>query len=419
MPFKLDPTIENYLQSLQSALFICEEHEIVWVNESALNLLGASGPDAVLGTPFEMFAGDDYAELFADGLKLIAGEDEPLPLELKSVDGAKIDVRLSINETLFDDGQVRFLVDFQNITELIKASEINRHRENRIHAILEAVDQAIISIDHVGRIQIVNEVACKMFGYAKTDLVGENVSILLPSPHREQHDSYLRRYRATGYSNMVGATHEMEAIRADGTLFPIELTVAVVRGAGDEDTYTGSIRDITDRKEKEDRIRYLALYDQLTGLANRASFNESVSEALSRARRIKSGIALMFIDLDKFKPINDTYGHEAGDIVLTTVAQRLEEAIRNTDTAARLGGDEFVVILENISERENIEVVARKVLESMARPIDIGEETCSVSASIGISHYPENGETLSDLLNAADQAMYKVKATGRNNFAFS
>ncbi len=258
-----------------------------------------------------------------------------------------------------------------------------------------------------------------MFGYAKTNLLGENVKILMPSPHREQHDEYLQRYHSTDYSNIVGGTREMEAIRSDGTLFPIELTVAVVHEAEGKDTYTGSIRDITDRKEKEDRIRYLALYDQLTGLPNRASFNENVDEALSRARRNNSGVALMFIDLDKFKPINDTYGHEAGDIVLKSVASRLEEAIRNTDTAARLGGDEFVVILENISERENMEIVARKVLEGLSQPIDIGEETCTVGASIGISHYPENGETLSDLLNAADQAMYKVKATGRNNFAFS
>ncbi len=307
-----------------------------------------------------MFAGDDYAELFIDGLKLIAGEDEPLPLEVKSVDGVKIEVRLSINETLFDDGQVKFLVDCQNITELIKASETTRNLENRIHAILEVVDQAFISIDQLGKFQSVNAVTCKMFGYAKTNLLGENVKILMPSPHREQHEEYLQRYHSIDYSNIVGGTREMEAIRSDGTLFPIELTVAVVHEAEGKDTYTGSIREITDRKEKEDRIRYLALYDQLTGLPNRASFNENVDEALSRARRNNSGVALMFIVLDKFKPINDTYGHEAGDIVLKSVASRLEEAIRNTDTAARLGDDEFVVILENIFERENMEIVTRK-----------------------------------------------------------
>ncbi len=180
MSFTLDPTIKKYLPSLQSALFICENSEIVWVNESALNLLGAGSTDAVLGTPFEVFAGDDYAELFAEGLKLIAGEDEPLPLELKSVSGVKIDVRLNVSETLFDDGKIRFLADCQNITELIKASETTRTRENRIHAILEAVDQAIVSIDQLGSIQSVNEVTCKMFGYRRMDLLGKNVSVLMP-----------------------------------------------------------------------------------------------------------------------------------------------------------------------------------------------------------------------------------------------
>ena len=137
-----------------------------------------------------------------------------------------------------------------------------------------------------------------------------------------------------------------------------------------------------------------------------------------RATRNGSGVALLFIDLDKFKPINDTLGHDAGDLVLKTVAERLNQIIRKTDTAARLGGDEFVLILDNVKERQDAAVTARTLLEAIPRPIPVNDTTCSVGASIGISHFPTDGKTVAEFLSAADKAMYKVKESGRNNFSF-
>ncbi len=181
-----------------------------------------------------------------------------------------------------------------------------------------------------------------------------------------------------------------------------------------------TLRDISKQKEIEDRIGFMANHDRLTELPNRELFYDRLSQAISQARRRDEGIALLFLDLDGFKPINDSYGHEAGDVVLKVIAKRLQECVRDMDTVARMGGDEFAIISTPVKSRTDAEIVARKIIDSVAEVIQIGPiHSCVVGVSIGIALYPDNGAEIDILMSVADAAMYESKAAGKNTFTIS
>jgi diguanylate cyclase (GGDEF)-like protein/PAS domain S-box-containing protein len=182
--------------------------------------------------------------------------------------------------------------------------------------------------------------------------------------------------------------------------------------------YRGTSRDITARKQAEERIQYLATHDALTGLPNRVIFSELLNHAIGAARRKGNSLALLFVDLDRFKVINDTLGHQAGDCLLKGVAAQLKRCVRAADVVARLGGDEFVVLLEEKADANAAQSVARKLLEALAQPIAVDGADCRVTASIGIAMFPEDGQDEGALMQAADIAMYHAKDEGKNNFQY-
>lgn len=180
----------------------------------------------------------------------------------------------------------------------------------------------------------------------------------------------------------------------------------------------GTHTNITERKAIEERIRHLAHFDVLTGLPNRALLTDRMHQALALARRDKGSLAVMFLDLDKFKPVNDTFGHDIGDLLLKEVAKRLLDSVRASDTVARIGGDEFVVLLPNIEQDQDATVVAKKILHALNQTFDIAKHSLCISSSIGIAVYPEHADDEKLLLINADVAMYHAKKNGRNNFMF-
>jgi len=180
-----------------------------------------------------------------------------------------------------------------------------------------------------------------------------------------------------------------------------------------------SIKYAIERKKAENKITYLALYDTLTDLPNRRLFFDRLSQSFSRAHRYKTKVGLMFIDLNKFKAINDNYGHEMGDHVLQTVGTRLKYAVRETDTAARLGGDEFGIILQDIKQESDTKAIAVKIINTIKKDYIVKDYTFNIGASIGISFYPTDGKDENDLLSRADKAMYRVKKSGQNGYCFS
>ena len=176
----------------------------------------------------------------------------------------------------------------------------------------------------------------------------------------------------------------------------------------------GFITDITDRKNAEERIRHMAQFDALTDLPNRALLSDRLQQALSNAKREHIHLALLFIDIDNFKPINDSLGHAIGDKLLANAAIRMQQCMRESDTIARIGGDEFIVLLPNIEAEHDAVVVAEKIRQSIDYPFEMAEHTLSISVSIGIAIYPEHGEDEIELSKNADCAMYFAKQAGRN-----
>lgn len=280
--------------------------------------------------------------------------------------------------------------------------------------VFENSAEAILICDANGVILNVNPAFSWLTGYRPDEAIGNKPSILKSGKHD---DAF---YQAM-WSSLADNGHwegELWDRRKDGSVYPKWLTINAVRNGERTTHYVALFSDISERKENENRIRFLAQHDHLTGLPNRRFLEERAAQLINSERRRDYGIALMLIDLDRFKNINDTLGHNVGDLLLIEVARRLVSCVRSTDTVVRLGGDEFVVLLEDMKDHNEVAVVARKVHESLGQPMTIEERVLHAPPSIGIAMYPEDGEDIADLMKHADAAMYQVKAAGRNAWMF-
>lgn len=402
------------LLHISNLVFLVQAGAISFVNPAGMKQLGATDESQVLGHPVRNFVDPAFSDMLALGLEAFAEEDAGVPLKLLPFNRPAMDVQMIVSQ-LGDDV---FLVECRDISEFIRSAEEARKREQRLSGILGTIIDAVITMDDKGSIQTFNPAAEQMFGHTLAEARGQNVKILMPQAVADAHDGYLSTYLRTGIENIIGHPREVEGQRKDGTLFPAELAVSVLHEHG-HPVFTGIIRDITERKKAEDEIRHLAHHDSLTGLPNRNLYNEHLNRALVRSRRSGNKVALMFLDLDKFKPVNDELGHEAGDQVLIEVANRLNDSVRGSDTVARLGGDEFVVIAEDIEDWRNAGVIAAKIIEEVRKPVPVsGGRQAKIGASIGIAFYPDDGHTADAVTKAADEAMYEVKEAGRNAYRY-
>ncbi|TCJ18033.1 EAL domain-containing protein [Parasulfuritortus cantonensis] len=275
--------------------------------------------------------------------------------------------------------------------------------------------QGIAITDVQGRILRVNPMFTGITGFAADEVIGRPIAILASeSEPSEGGNGMWRQLRAEG-----GWVGEAWLQRKNGDVFAVWQSASAIDGAaGEHLSYIFMFQDITDRKLFSSRLEQLAHYDPLTHLPNRRLLADRVGHAIQRAGRNQGRHALLFIDLDRFKRINDTVGHAAGDQLLTVIAGRLTECVRASDTVARLGGDEFAVLLEDIHGPGDAERVAEKVLAALAAPVLLEDREWYVGASIGIGLSPKDGEDMASLLKNADTAMYRAKADGRHCFRF-
>jgi len=301
------------------------------------------------------------------------------------------------------------------ITRLQKTQDDLRESQARLHAVIHNVREGIISINTRGIIENANPAVETVFGYKPEEVLGLNINMLMPEPYRSEHDSYLANYQRTGKGSVIGHYREVTGLHKQGHEFPVELSVAEMELGGTKH-FVGIIRDITERKAAEEKMTRLALFDQLTGLPNRTMFFERLTLVLTQARRTKSLAAVLFIDLDGFKAINDTLGHDAGDALLKEVGHRLTNCLRESDTAARMGGDEFVVILTNLDAAEDAAMVAAKLIDKLNQPVNLKAKPCTIGASIGIAIFSDDGDDTGTLVKKADEAMYHAKSNGKNQF---
>lgn len=414
---ELNDIVRNVIEKMRNFACICDGSGIIrHINSAGQSLLRSPNIDNILGRPIKDFVTSDFIEILEEGLEIFACEPDGVPLKIRTLTNVPLDVFFFVNRLEISEVDCGFLVECLDVSSFIMASEAARSRESRLNTVLKAVDQAVITIDEFGTITGFNDAGVSTFGYEKKDVIGQNVKILMPEPHRSQHDDYLFRYLSGAPAKILNKPQEVECVRSDDRSFPAELTVTEHMEREGKRTFIGMIRDISQKKAQEERIHFLAMHDTLTSLPNRNKFNERLAESIARSKRTKKLMALMFVDLDKFKPINDTFGHDAGDHVLKVTANRLTESIRETDMAARVGGDEFILILEDLSSRADVEKVAAQILASVRNPIEFSGNDCSIGASIGISLCPDHATDEEGLVKKADEAMYAVKEAGRNNF---
>lgn len=290
--------------------------------------------------------------------------------------------------------------------------------EQRLHqaaAVFENTVEGVIITDARANIIAVNKAFTLITGYTETEVLGNNPKILKSGCHEWP-------FYAALWKAVVETGHWQGEIwnrRKSGEIYPQWSTISsVFDGMGTVTYYVSVFADISSIKQSQERLNHLAHHDPLTGLPNRLLLNARLKHALQHAQRQGSGIAVLFLDLDQFKNINDTLGHTVGDELLREVAKRLSECVRTEDTVARLGGDEFVVTMENLWQGEGADVVVRKILAAFSRPFTLEGQEMFITASVGISLYPEDGESVDELLRNADAAMYRAKSQGRNTYEF-
>jgi diguanylate cyclase (GGDEF)-like protein/PAS domain S-box-containing protein len=304
------------------------------------------------------------------------------------------------------------------VTELKRTQNELKSSQLQLQAIIHSVMDGIVTVNESGQIMGFNPAAEKIFGYRQQELLGSPMEQLVAETVRQRFATCLSRFAGRRNRRSLSLQRrEVTALRKDGEHFSMELSASEMV-LTNQRFFIGIIRDITERKQAEEKIAHLAHHDYLTGLPNRALFLDRLQRAISLARRGQYRAAVLYLDLDGFKQINDTLGHAAGDRLLQEVAQRLKDSVRSSDTVARVGGDEFTFVLNNVGERENVSITAERVIKALSRPVDLCGTSCQVGASLGISLFPDDSEEAESLLHEADEAMYAVKQNGKNAFRF-
>ncbi|MGB6452832.1 MAG: EAL domain-containing protein [Steroidobacteraceae bacterium] len=289
-------------------------------------------------------------------------------------------------------------------------------REERATSTLALAAIGIAHVDESGRFIYVNPQLCRMLGYSEDELLQMGVKQISHPADMNITDGVRDRLRR---GEIDSFKMEKRYLRKDGVAIWVALTIASRRGDAGQRMFDVSIvEDISARKAAEDRVQFLATHDSLTGLPNRTIFAQLASLAIGSAKRRNGKVAVLFVDLDRFKAINDSLGHDAGDVMLREMAARFRESVRGSDIVARLGGDEFVVLLPEVSDQAQAAVVARSLLSAAMRPVEIHHQECRVTASIGICLHPQAGQDDRAVMQHADLAMYAAKEEGKNNFQF-
>ena len=406
---------ENYMHAIienepECIKIIDAAGRLKQMNRAGLEMIEADAPEQVVGQTLLSLVAPEYRQAYAElHQQVLAGEKRKLRFELVGFKGRRCWLETHA-VPLEVDGEIVQLAVTRDIT-LYKQAEA----ELRVAAAAFESQEAMVITDANSIILRVNRAFTAITGYAPEEVVGENPRILKSSRHSPDF------YRAMWESiiRTGGWQGEVWDKRKNGEEYPKWLTISAVRDfKGKVTHYIGAHFDITERKKAEEKIAALAFFDSLTGLPNRYSLHERLAQSLGLAGRNEKQLALMLIDLDNFKTINDTLGHQVGDQLLMQVAQRLTGSVRQSDLVARLGGDEFVVVLPDIDSPADAAHVADKILSAVSEPYLIEGQELRSSPSIGICLYPDDASEAQDLIKKADAAMYHAKARGKRNYQF-
>ncbi|MBU3698268.1 EAL domain-containing protein [Dechloromonas sp.] len=405
----LQQNLAGLFDALNDFIFIVDlQGRIVHHNHAVTQQLGYA-PEALIGQPVAAVHPENMHEMVTEVIAdMVAGRRRTCPLPIQRADGSQLMV-----ETRFVmghwDGQPAIFGVSQGISERLHAEA----RQRLAASVFDNAHEGIMITDPKGIIVEVNNTFTELTGYSHSEAVGHNAD-LLKSGH---HD-------AAFYQDMWQTIREVGHWRGEvwnrkksGEIFVELLTISTVRDRlGEITQYVAIFSDITLLKEHQQRLEQLAHFDALTQLPNRMLLADRLQLAMAQTQRNQQMLAVFYLDLDGFKPVNDTYGHAAGDRLLIEVAQRLKQCVRAGDTVSRLGGDEFVLLIRNITDIHECDRAASRVLNALAQPFAVNSENVTISASIGVTVFPNDGSDADALLRHADQAMYAAKQAGRNRF---
>lgn len=384
--------------------------KVVFANTRFTDIIGMSGEE-FLGSKARDHYVDDAQRQVVLAILRRDGHLDDAEVEFRRKNGSPFWSLLTIRSADFEDEKVN-LAWIYDITE----RKVAEQQILLASKVLDTVTEAVVITDADNRIIFVNPAFTTITEYSKEEVLGQNPSILRSGRHDPE-------FYANLWQSISEKGHwegEIWNRRKSGAFFAEWLSINALRdGGGGITHFVAVFSDITHRKEDEERIWRQANYDALTGLPNRSLFLDRLNQAVRQSRREKKRFALMFLDLDGFKAVNDTLGHAAGDILLQQTASRMSQCMRATDTLARLAGDEFVVILEGVHGRDDPALVAGKILTLLGKPYELEAGTARVQGSIGIALYPDDAGDGPALIRRADAAMYAVKRGGKNNFLFA
>ena len=403
------------LQAAANAIVITDKNGVIlWTNQAFSELTGYSSEDALSQNPRQLKSGEHDASFYANLWTTIAsGNTWHGELHNKRKDGSLYAEEMTITPVRIGGGEItNYIAIKHDITSRKSAESRLRQAEEKYRAIFEDSITGIFQVTLDGQWVSINHSLSQMLGYASPEQIRAEI------PCVDQLFVDLPAFRAFELKlARDGVIHkaELEVYCRDGRKRWVSANVrAVTDHGGNMLLQEGTVEDITDRRAAEEQARFLAYYDALTGLPNRALLRDRVQMALQSARRRQEKIALLFLDLDNFKTINDSLGHQAGDLLLREVADRLKKSKREQDTVSRLGGDEFVALVTGIMSTSEAELVAKRIVKSLADEFVIQDHLLNITCSLGISIFPDHSKDVDGLFKIADQAMYNAKENGRN-----
>ncbi|TML15601.1 MAG: EAL domain-containing protein [Actinobacteria bacterium] len=398
---------------------ITDEHNVItFISAPVERVLGYT-PDELVGTnamdlihPDDLAAGSDANRqtLNRDGVV-----PPPLRIRLRHKSG-EWRVFETTAKPLFDDELVGgVLTHCRDITDYVDVEETLRQSVTKLDAILETAADGIVTFSADGGIESMNGAAQQMFGTSELSVLRKNIGELLTPAGRSAVLDVLERAAKGDADALAALSDDMEGLRSDGSTFPVTLSMSHLR-LGGNDLFTAIIRDMSERNALQRQLEYQATHDALTGLPNRSLFHANLERAIRQTVVSGKSLSVLFMDLDRFKNVNDSLGHALGDQLLCAVANRLTGTLRGDGTVARFGGDEFLILCE-LDQPHEVYPIANRLLESLRRPFEVGNEEVVLGASAGIAMYdPRIGSDVGTLIRNADVALYRAKEKGRSRY---
>lgn len=414
---KYDLRYQALFDRSNDAIFLVDFDQVIQaVNQKTTELLGYEQEELIGMTIQDIIAPEESDLSRQRGEEIFAGETPPIyERTFIRKNGTRVVGEISAMVVNGSDGKPEFVQSIvRDVTRRREIEQALLESESRYRSLYEQTNDGITMISFDGTIIESNQRAGDILGYNREELIGQNVDDFLKPEEPERSIHVLDRLR-NGEKIPI---YERTLVRKDGTFVPVEINISLVKDQDGNPLYLQSItRDISERKRIEKKLEHWSTHDWLTDLPNRFLLYDRLDKSIARGKRYKRKFAVLYIDLDGFKEVNDARGHSTGDLVLIEMSRRLVDCLRESDTIARMGGDEFIMLVEEINTHADALTSAQRVLQQIEKPFIIQGYDIRISASIGISIFPDHGEDDDALVTCADQALYRSKEKGKGSFS--